>query len=105
MSFLLANANRDVQISYTGWIEMLRLAEEFGWKPAGTVADVDNPQLGHDPGLRDGPYASNDGLLVTDDDARAFADALRRACRKPDADIKRISRIAEIAEEGCFRIW
>jgi hypothetical protein len=105
VSFQLSNANRDVQITYTGWLGMIRLAEEFGWKPAGTVADVENPQLGHDPDLRDGPYASNDGLLVTDDDARAFAAALRLASCRPGADRARISRIAEVAEEGRFRIW
>jgi hypothetical protein len=105
VSFQLSNANRDVQITYGGWIGILRLGEECGWEPAGTVANTTNPVLGHDPDLRGGAYAGNDGLCVTDEDARALAAALRRACRKPGLDTERVARIAELAEEGGFTIW
>jgi hypothetical protein len=105
MSFQLSSATRDVQLSYTGWLGVLQLAMEHGWRPAGTVADTEVPELGHDPDLRNGPYHSNDGLLVTDADAEALAAALRRASSRPGADVERISRVLEIADEGGFRIW
>ena len=59
------------------WVECLTLAEVFGWNPAGTEAPSVCVQgvITRDWG---GNYWTNDYQQVTDDDARAFAEALRR---------------------------
>ena len=58
------------------WVECLTLAEVFGWNPAGTEAPSGcQPCSADDWG---GNYWTNDYQQVTDDDARAFAAALRR---------------------------
>jgi hypothetical protein len=86
MSFQLSNANRETEVGYTDWVAVLRMAGGLGWQPAGTVANEEDPDLGHAPALCNGPYASNDGLCVSGEDARALAAALRRACSRWQAD-------------------
>ena len=60
--------------NWTGWREIYGLAVEFGWEPAGTICPD-----GCDPENWEGDYFSNDGQLITDEDAAALAAALRRA--------------------------
>jgi len=68
------------------WVEILQIAEAFGWKPAGTLAprvQYETPtgwEYYGDPDMEwSGGYTSNDWQRVTDEDARAFSAALRRA--------------------------
>ena len=83
------------------WHCVVELAEDNGWKPAGTVFDEppaepiifgcgDDPEAHEraereDRFLRD--YFSNDGQMVTDEDAEALAAALERSLPDiPDHD-------------------
>jgi hypothetical protein len=58
------------------WVKCLTLAEVFGWVPAGTEAPSGCQPCSADEW--DGNYWTNDYQGVTDDDARAFAAALKR---------------------------
>jgi hypothetical protein len=68
---------------------VLELALEHGWKPAGTVCDQSlyaRFGIGYVPDVEvhyginwDGNYTSNNGEMVTAEDAQALGDALERA--------------------------
>jgi hypothetical protein len=85
------------------WGHLLDLATRYGWQPAGLLppepdpdddpeddeaADAADPEEDFEPGeptLDD--YFWNDGFRVTDEDARALADALERSLPDvPDHD-------------------
>ena len=69
-------ANDYLSDSYGGLEQMMALGIAFGWEPTGT--ELDDPDW-------DGGYLASDGAEVSDDDARAFADALTRALQRPDS--------------------
>ena len=74
MSYDLCNSNGDhVAFNLTGWEQVLKLAEMYGWRTAGTLPpeDLDTEW--------DGDYFLNDGEVVTADDAKAIAEALTKA--------------------------
>ena len=70
------------------WPVVLKLAQSYGWKPEGTQGpDYDDPNLKMSDDW-DGNYLTNDGQIVTDDDAAALADALESALPDiPDHEI------------------
>jgi hypothetical protein len=89
MGMDLVNRNDDcIRFRHVVWARILYLAKDHGWQPAGTVSPYDHD----DPNSKyytlepwHGGYASNEGQMVTSDDARAFADALEKACERiPD---------------------
>ncbi len=55
------------------WPRLLDIARAFGWEPQGTVAPT------YEKGECCGTYITNDGQLVTDEDAKALGLALYRA--------------------------
>ncbi len=63
-----------VFLSNVSWLKALRLAEQHGWAPAGTVAPGSNTDC-----RWSGTYWSNDGQQISAADAAAFAAALERA--------------------------
>ena len=75
-----------------------RLAEDFGWQPSGT-----QPPEGWDAeveaiGEWNGCYSTNDGSLVTAQDALALAAALEVALASDDFE-QRIRDLHRVAEE------
>lgn len=69
MAMDISNGNGEyMRFSHFDWAELLKLAYEYGWQPAETEL-----------GGWDGNYTSNDGQLITAEDADAIADALERA--------------------------
>ncbi len=77
------------------WARLLRLAERYGWRPAGTLMPADELQYFTD-GRWDGGYLTNDDQVVTAEDAGGLADALDVAVRDiPDDDV-----LAPYREEG-----
>ena len=66
------------------WGKLLRLAQSYGWVPAGTM--LDEPDVGWNGG-----YQTNDRQRATADYARNLADALSRALHDLPADDKRRS--------------
>jgi hypothetical protein len=62
------------------WAVFLSLAEAFGWKPAGTRPPSGFPV---DEGWH-GRYDSNDGQIVTQEDAISLAKHLHGAAVSPD---------------------
>ena len=92
MGMDLVNRHDDyIWFRHMVWARMLYLADDHGWQPAGTVSPYEH----NDPNSKYyipepwyGGYASNDGQMVTSNDAYAFADALERACERiPDERI------------------
>jgi hypothetical protein len=60
----------------SGWQGLLELAHRYGWTPAGTILEDEDGSLRSE---WSGTYYSNDYQLVTEYDARQFADAIERA--------------------------
>ena len=75
MGFDLTNdAGQSTRFSPSGWALALRLAEHYGWRPAGTkLARADWA----------GEYATNEGKRVTETDAQSLAQACERALADP----------------------
>lgn len=71
---LKSETGQEIQWTSVYWRLMLPLAEQYGWRPTGT-----KPPEGVSPEEWDKSYESNDGQLVTADDASALAEALARA--------------------------
>jgi hypothetical protein len=106
---------------HSGWCRVLNLAIENGWQPTGT-APPDYGRLQEDApvqdssGSWDGNYSSNDFQEVTDRDACALGEALRRGVaaleaqerekptRWPDDWLRRVCRFADRALKGGFLI-
>lgn len=75
MSMDLYSRHGEISFSAATWDGCFHLAVAFGWKPVGT----NPPFVGTTRDDWDGGYFGNDFQQVTDDDARAMADALTRA--------------------------
>ena len=85
------------EIQWTGvyWRLMLPLAEQYGWRPAGTVQPEGVP-----PEEWDGEYLTNDGQLVTEGDASALAEAIAKAIDADNLDEVANAIYAEQIREG-----
>jgi hypothetical protein len=67
------------------WIKLLRLAQNYGWQPAGTT--ISAAELKSMPnGKWDGNYTTNDRQIVSAADAKALASALDRAIKDIPSD-------------------
>lgn len=76
MSFeLRRRPKQSLAVGSDAWSFLLMLAEEYGWRPAGTALPAKTRRR---KGW-DGGYSSADGQKVEDGDALAFAAALDRA--------------------------
>lgn len=62
--------------TFKGWLDLLELAEQFGWQPTRT-----GPPRAQFASSWDGNYWSNDGQLFYARDAKRFADALEQALK------------------------
>jgi hypothetical protein len=79
----------DFHFNIFGWEQALKLAELYGWEPAGTEAPKrDDPDEAEDPEDEEweevervwgGGYCTNDGQWVSSEDAENLADALESA--------------------------
>jgi hypothetical protein len=80
------------RFNWEGWREVLELAYQYGWEPAGTELPEysfynqdGTVNLGRTRAYRedakdwDGSYFGNEGQWVTEEDAARIADALERA--------------------------
>jgi hypothetical protein len=100
MGMDLHRAGGDFWFNIFSWGQVLELAQQYGWEPAGTemqpteVLDADG-NIDHEltdqfMAIRedwDGNYVTNDWQHVSDDDAAHIADALERALDDiPDFD-------------------
>jgi hypothetical protein len=86
MGMDLVNRHNDcIGFRHMVWARILYLAEDHGWQPAGTVSPYDHDDPNSEyyiPEPWHGGYATNEGQMVTPDDAHAFADALEKACER-----------------------
>jgi hypothetical protein len=87
-SFVSANGDvpeeqREYDLNLFSWSMMLDIAQQYGWKPMGTVLIQwyfeDGTPCYPEPIEWDGGYMSNDGQAVNVDDAKALANALESA--------------------------
>ncbi len=87
---LVSESGAEFRATGSGWAYYLNLAEEYGWKPAGTErprrASIFRKWSGH--------YDTNEGQRVSKRDAAAMALALEAALSDPD----RAARGAALAE-------
>ncbi len=88
MGMDISNGNAETRHFHRSlWIELLKLAYEYNWKPAGTeIGGWEDPEHPHSEFTKqlerkswNGNYTSNDGQLITAEDANAIADALEKA--------------------------
>lgn len=92
---LVGESGAEFRTTGSGWTYYLNLAEEYGWKPAGTR----RPR-----GLRmllcrwSGGYDTNDGARVTARDAAAMATALEAALADPDRSARRAVVAVRVTE-------
>ena len=98
------------RLNNTSWYQLLRLASEYGWQPAGTqenedffrmrleASDMPEDEIERTVALSklewDGDYFFNNYQIVTDDDARGLAEALTRALEELPSD-----NLLEVYEE------
>jgi hypothetical protein len=71
-----------LDMTWSGWHYCFEIAHKYGWKPKGTCAPdyvIGAKRYTTDPAEWNGSYFVNEFQMVTDDDARALAEALRRA--------------------------
>jgi hypothetical protein len=72
-----------LRFSIFSWPKLLDLARSYGWQSAGTLPSEiyteykTYPEL--EPGQWDGTYMTNEGQIVTAEDATALANALEKA--------------------------
>jgi len=101
-------------MNWSNWRYCLKTAYRYGWRPLGTVAadpallrEVYGPvrEGCQEPDYSewDGDYFSNESQIVTDDDARAIAEALRNAIAAGEENQLLID-FADFAQKGEFRI-
>jgi len=77
----LSNGTSEFGWAQWHWPKLLRLAQAHGWRPRGTTLPGDSG------GTWDRNYTSNDGQIVSAEDAAALADALEAALPHiPDHD-------------------
>jgi hypothetical protein len=100
MGMDLHGAGGDFRFNIFAWGQVLGLAQQYGWEPAGTEmqpmelrnadGSVDHELTEHYMALAvdwDGNYFTNDFQHVSDEDAATIADALERALDDiPDFD-------------------
>ena len=94
MGMILQGAGGDIWVNVFEWGQILRLAQLYGWVPAGTILDDPNENW-------NGGYQTNDWQHVTVDDARNLANALSRAlCDLPaDDKLRSVSVPVELPSE------
>lgn len=110
MAIELINKNGNLmKIDDYAWDTVLSLAEEFGWKPMGTLP----PPLEEKPEEWDkADYYSQKGQKVTEQDAHAFAVAIGRALEfipsgeseVEKAGSKFLQELSEFCEQGELEI-
>ena len=110
MAVELINKNdQSLKIDEYAWDTVLSLAEEFGWKPMGTLP----PPLEENPSEWDkADYYSQSGQTVTEQDSHAFGMALVRALEfipgaeseAEEAGVKVLRDLADFCRGGEFEI-
>jgi hypothetical protein len=82
---LSSKKNGGFHFNNVAWSQILCLAQEYDWEPAGTIEPYweDEP----DAPEWDGNYASNDAQIVTSEDAQNMADALEKAVEDITANL------------------
>ena len=109
-----------IYFNISGWDYVTRLANQYGWKPKGTVYEsfeAQNLVSGEITTIEaipdwNGSYFSNDGQVVTTADAKAMKKALEKAL--PDEEkqvekdneywIPKLKDFIKFLDNGAFRI-
>lgn len=106
---LINNDGESIQIDDYAWDSVLTLAEEFGWKPMGTLP----PRLEEKPEEWDSAdYYSQKGQKVTEQDAHRFGVALVKALdftpgaesEAEEAGARFLRELSEFCKRGEFEI-
>jgi hypothetical protein len=93
----LRGCSGEFHFTVSCWVNVLKLAMLFGWKPAGT-------RLYDEDGLPEldwcGSYCSNGYQEVTEDDARRLADALERSLPDIPNEEAMADRLVKVVCDG-----
>ena len=108
MSFqLISESGAETGWTHFAWPAVRRLAEDCGWQPHGTLAPSDwNPER-EVIGAWDGRYTSNDGQLVTAQDALELGAALELAVGSKDFEdrIRKLDRaVTELLQSPAISV-
>jgi hypothetical protein len=95
MGMDLNGAGGSFRWNFFSWPRLLQIAEDYGWEPAGTLPPEPTPEDEEDTEEKaegdrawSGSYTTNDGQVVTAEDAANLADALEQALPDiPDEDV------------------
>ena len=101
----LMRYNESMSYNWHGWRHVLKTAVKYGWKPAGTVNEID--EAGQPILDWDGTYFSNDYQYVTVEDAKNLAEALERAISEFDDKeyLYHILPFIKFCRRGGFRLF
>ena len=92
--YFLGSHGRAFHTGNGSWTLFRAIAEDYGWKPGGTI-----PPANFDGGRWDGNYNSANGEEVSADDACALASALDHALR----DVRFADRVTAVCYSLGFR--
>lgn len=84
---LISESGDDLRLNNFAWATVLELAQRYGWEPRGTLPPEDWMEVGGEAGESWDwdDYGSNEGQLVTAEDAAGIAQALESALSDPGA--------------------
>jgi hypothetical protein len=91
-----------IHFNWSGWHEILRVANEYGWKPMGTTLEPfeavnittgEVTIMNEDGEDWDGGYGSNDFQVVSEEDALNMREALLKALA--DGDYKAKNQVTD----------
>jgi hypothetical protein len=112
------NNGESYQIPLSAWRDLLKLAEQNGWKPKGTEPDIEylkkrarDPEGGYDQKIMDevidewnGTYMTHEHQKVTYADALNMAFALEEALKEGYVYKKHITEFVSFCKRGGFQI-
>jgi hypothetical protein len=116
--YLRNNNSEGYEIPVSTWRYLLKLAEQFGWKPVGTEPDTEylkerarDPDGGYDQGMVgelisswNGTYMTQDHQRVTYADALNMAFALEEALKESFVNKEHIADFVAFCKRGSFQI-
>ena len=106
MGMDLLGEKQKFRLNWSGWTDILELANNHGWKPKGTKA----PKFRGNCKNWDGSYFCNSWQLVTKKDAENIAAALKKALKEMPLDRRQkenrkvIKEFIDFCESGSFII-
>jgi hypothetical protein len=108
MEMDLSGSGGDFHFNIFAWEQVLKLAQMYGWEPAGTEAPQrieDEDAVDREENAWEGGYWTNDGQRVSAEDAQNLAEALKKALPDiPDHDALENKSKEIMTQDGPIRV-